>query len=429
MTRAAVLGAFAVWITCAAIRWYTPTPLAHDEARYALATKDFVEGRPARWVYVPTGMIAVGAPGMLAGGSDRALRVLPLLLGLGFLVAAWRAGCAIGGPETGAWTAAVVAGIGQLAQLQTDLLSDLPSAGCLLGAIAVLVHELRRDGGPSWRILWAAPLCAAAMYLRYGSCVVIVMIAVATLVMRRPDARSVRRMLATVALFGVLMVPHAAQALATTGSPFGIVLESASVPPRGGAYAAYFGHPIEYLGIVPTLLGLAALAGAWRDRWRLYAFALGLADILVLAHLGPAETRYVTVGIVLLVIAGVATLRDVIVRVPIAAAVAVGVTWAIALVHVGHHGELRVASMRATLVAVRAIAADAHGRPCEVLGRHALQIEWYSHCRQIEELPGTTGLVYAVRDNTGGPWQPAELPGTRIVDQPGLVEVTRLAAP
>lgn len=425
MSRAAVLGAFAVWITCAAIRWYTPTPLAHDEARYALATKDFIESRPARWVYVSSGMLAVGAPGILAGGSDRALRVLPLLLGLGFLVAAWRAGCAIGGPETGAWTAAVVVGIGQLAQLQSDLLSDLPSAGCLLGAIAVLVHELRRDGGPTWRILWAAPLCAAAMYLRYGSCVVIVMIAVATLVMRRPD----RKMLATVALFGLLMVPHAVQAIAGTGSPFGIVLESAGVPTRGGAYAAYFGRPIEFFGIVTTLLGLVALAGAWRDRWRLYALVLGVGDILVLAHLSTAQTRYVTVGIVLLVIAGIATLRDVIARVPIAAALVVGITWVIALLHVGHHGELRVASMRATLIAVPAITADAHGRPCEVLGRHALQIEWYSHCRQIEELPGKTGLVYAVRDNTGGPWQPAELPGTRIVDQPGLVEVTRLAAP
>jgi len=430
VTRAVVLGAFAVWITCAAIRWCTPTPLAHDEAHYALATKDFLDGRPARWFYVSTGMVAVGAPGMLAGGSDRGLRVLPLLLGLGFLAAAWRAGCAIGGRETGAWTAAVIAGTGQLAQFQASLMNDLPSAGCMLAAIAVLVHELRREGGPSWRILWAAPLCAVAMYLRYASCVVIAMIAVATFVIRRPDARSARRMLATVALFGLLMVPHAVQALSSTGSPFGIVLDSADVPPRGGAYAAYFGHPIEFFGLLATLLAFVALAGAWRDRWRLYAFALGLADVLVLAHLSTAHTRYVTIGVVLIVIAGVATLRDLIARAPIPAAVAVAIPWVIALVHVGHHGDLRVAGMQGTLIAAPAIAADAHGRPCEVLARHALQIEWYSGCRQIETLGDRkTSLVYAVRDTTGGPWQPAELPGTRIVDRPGLVDVTRLAAP
>ena len=58
--------AFAVWTACGAIRFVRPAPLEHDEARYALSARGRLAGEQ-RWLYVPLGMDALGAPPFVMG--------------------------------------------------------------------------------------------------------------------------------------------------------------------------------------------------------------------------------------------------------------------------------------------------------------------------------------------------------------------------
>jgi hypothetical protein len=66
MTRALVLGSFAVWTACGVIRFVRPAPLEHDEARYALSARGRLAGEH-RWFYVPLGMDALGAAPFVVG--------------------------------------------------------------------------------------------------------------------------------------------------------------------------------------------------------------------------------------------------------------------------------------------------------------------------------------------------------------------------
>jgi hypothetical protein len=415
--KALVVAAFAVWIACGAIRWVASPPLAHDEAHYALAARDRLAGDPPRWVYVSIGAEAIAMPGILAGGSERALRVLPMLLGLAFLFAAWRAAAVLGDETSAAWTVAVLAGTTPLTRFQIDLMSDLPSAACLLGTIAILVDELRRPGGPRWRIVAAAPLAAAALYIRYGSCVPLAMIAVATLAFARID----RKLVVTGVAFAALVVrPSVVRTL----------LVSSTVPPRGGGVSGYAAHPLAYFGALATCLFVLAVAFGWRERWRLYATVLGVADIVVLGIETHAHTRYVALGIALLVAAGCAAACDLVRkrRALIAGAlIAVTASW-IGALHAAFTARAhRIAGMRGTLAAAAAIDRDAAGRRCTVIGRHSTQLEWYSGCRAAYE---PDGLTYVVRDDTGGPDQPelSAYTGTPLLHTQN-VDVIRVSAP
>jgi hypothetical protein len=410
-----VAGAFAVWASCAVIRWVLVPPLSHDEAHYALASRDLLAGDPPRWIYMSIGTQLIAAPGIAAGGSERALRVLPVLLGLVFLGCAWRAASALGGDAAAAWTIAVLAGTTPVTRFQSDLMSDMPSAACLLAAIALLVTELRREGGPRWRIAAAGPLGAAALYLRYGSVVPLAIIGVATLLFGK-----VRKQLVVAAVaFAVCLRPSLVHTL----------LVSATVPPSDSGLTAYAAHPVNYLGMLATLLAVIAIAGAWRDRWWLYAAVIGVADIVALGVETQAQSRYILLGIVLLVAAGTAVAHDVAKRAPravtLVCAMAVVASWVAALSSAWHARDHRIAGMADTLAAADAIHRDAHGRPCTVVGRHTTQLEWYSGCRIAYEI---AGLAYVVRDDTGGPDQPAPVRGTVILHTPH-VDVTRAATP
>src|SRR5204862_181833 len=80
----------------------------------------------------------------------------------------------------------------------------------LLAGTAVIVAEVTREDGPRRRTLLAAPLLAAALYLRYASCVPIALLGAASLGF---GLRSIRRrpwpIAATAALFLARRVPPA----------------------------------------------------------------------------------------------------------------------------------------------------------------------------------------------------------------------------
>ena len=348
---------------------------------------------------------------------EDALHVLPALLGLAFIASAWLAALRVADRETAAWTIAVVAGTTPLVRFNVELMSDLPSAACMLAMVAVLARELRDR--PRWWLCACAPLAIAAIYVRYGSCVPVALIGATALAFgwraigRHPWPALVT---AVAIVLAVLPLRHT-------------LLISAGVPPATKGLGHYIRHPVWFFGaLAPPLMALSLTA---RDHWRRFAVVIGAGDIVALGLETAAQTRYVVVGLVLLVAAGIAELRDRVMRtqhrrqIGIACAIAVAASWVVALAAAYTQRPRRNRGMATTLAAAAAIRHDDHGMPCELIARHGTQLEWYTGCRSV--LAATPGArTYIVRDDTGGPGQPPPIPGARILATPH-VEVTRLA--
>ncbi|MBV8761606.1 MAG: glycosyltransferase family 39 protein [Deltaproteobacteria bacterium] len=347
---------------------------------------------------------------------EEALHLVPALLGVAFIAASWFVALRLGGRDAAAWTIAVVVGTTPLVRFDVELMSDLPSTACMLAIVAVLVRELRDR--PSWRITVCAPLAIAAVYIRYGSCLPVALIGAAAFafgaraIVRRPGPP-----LVTAGLVAAAIVPLRAT-----------LAYSARVPPATPGLVHYVTRAYWYFGaLAPPLMMLALIA---RDRWRRFAVVIGVADIVALGIETAAQTRYVVLGLVLLVAVGVAEARDRIMRsrhrrmLGIAAGVAVGTMWLVALAAAYTARERRHAGMAPTLAAAAAIRHDAHGEPCDVIGRHFTQLEWYSGCRAVHA--ATPGIrTYVVRDDTGGPGQPEPVTGIPILAT-SHVQVTRV---
>src|SRR6266550_7883555 len=94
------------WILIALLSLLCSPPLGHDEAQYAVAAR----ADESPWLYLSPGTVAIARIGILLGGSDWALRLLPIVLGSGVVVAAWLLGRVAFDERVGAWSAAVVAG-------------------------------------------------------------------------------------------------------------------------------------------------------------------------------------------------------------------------------------------------------------------------------------------------------------------------------
>lgn len=439
----------ATWLAAAVIVWLAAPPLGHDEARYAIAAQDMLDGAPARWAYSSVGMNAIALPGVLAGGGELALRFLPTVLGLAFVLAAARLARGALGDATAAWTVAVIAGSFSIVRRAAELLSDLPATACLLAGTAIVVTELTREPAPRRRLVLAAPWLAAAFYLRYGSALAIVPIGGAALlvgwraVLRRPWIA-----LATVALFALLLVPHLLAALAATGSPLGMLRASSELidsVQTGRSIVTYAtSNPFTYYGILTTPVMLAGLAAIrrGRDRRVLLLWLIAVGDIVALGMTPIPQPRYIFFGIVLLVTLGTDEIyRWVIARPPATrrvlggcAAGAIAISWIIVLVGMCQLEDKRLENMRGTLAAVTAIRDDAGGAPCEVIARHSTQLQWYTGCAAVHRADLETlsrRRVYLVREPSV-PLQPelAGRPGVprAILDRPEAI-VTRYDPP
>jgi hypothetical protein len=409
--RAVALVAALAWLVIAISTWAQAAPLGHDEAQYALAGQDALAGLPHRWFYVSRGMDAVSIPGLWLGGGERALRLLPMLCGVGFVGALWLVARRTVGPRSAAWGLAAVVGTRALARRSTDLLSDMPAAACLAAALAIIVDEIDREEGPRWRLVLVAPLLAAAFYVRYGSVVPIAVIVVASLAV---GARALRKRpspaLLTAALFLVLLVPDFVWAHRETGSPLGILLASRSVPHQAHVYEGLVtyvtSNPLQYYGVAAAFAMLAGLASVHRaDRRRLLVWLVATGSLVGIGLTTHAQSRYIMLSIGLYSLLGadwiVRRVEPVIWhmrRILIAACVGlVVVAWALVALRQLDSGDYRRTTMRTTLVASSIMKRDAAGRPCEVVGYNSTQLEWYSGCRHVPAVP-TGELVYVVRD-------------------------------
>lgn len=371
--------------------------LGHDEARYALSARDWIAGHAVRWNYVPYGMNLIAAPGVAAGGGPHALRAVSVVLGIGFVLAAAHLARRVASARTAAWLVATLAGTASIVKRSGELLSDLPAALFLVLAITLLVEEIdRTDDGPRWRIVAVAPLLAAAFYVRYGTCIPIAMIGVAAVAVGwRTIAARPAPAIATVALLAVLLVPHVAMSIRLTGSALGIVREGSTLMGAGFASSLVTyttSNPFTYFGLTAPVLVAGVLSIVRiRDRRRGLVWAIAILDILALGLVPLAAVRFLVVGLALLALLGIDAIeRAVAVRSPrvrgwVAALAAVALVAAWVESDLAAYLLATTARTRAarTVLAADAIRRDAAGAPCEVLGRHTTQLEWYSGCETV----------------------------------------------
>ncbi|HEX7835973.1 MAG TPA: hypothetical protein VF469_00855, partial [Kofleriaceae bacterium] len=300
-------------------------------------------------------------------------------------VAAFALGRAAFSARTGAWAAALVAGAHPMVMRSAQLLSDLPAAACLVGGIAILVGELDRDSGPRWRMVAAAPLLAAAFYLRYGSAPVIALaIATACLMWWRAVVTRPIRVLATLAALAALLIPHLLRSIAVTGTPLGILEVSGGMPRRayvGEGLVTYLtSNPLAFYGALIAPVMVAGLLGLVRARrkapWYLAIVALGQITALGLSSHG--QPRYVYAATVLLVVLGTGAVAR-LGRPGLALAAVVAAWLGVAVATVA---TCRIEDgLRAPILhAAEAIRADAGDRPCAVVAAIAPQFTWYSRC-------------------------------------------------
>ena len=394
--------ALAAWLAVALLALIAGPPLGHDEAAYAISAR----GDAPAWNYRSSGMIWIARVGLALGGSDIALRFLPLILGAGVIVATFALGRAAFDARTGAWAAAVIAGAHHLASHSAELIGDLPATACLLGGVAVVIGELERER-PRWRLVAAAPLFAAAFYVRYGSAPVIAMIAVLSLILY-PKQLVRPQIFVTAVVFAGCLVPHVAHSIAATGSPLGILTVSAGMPRRayvGEGLVTYLtSDPFVFYGAIVAPVMLAALAGLVVvrpiRRPQVFVIALALGQLVSLGIQSHAQPRYIFFATALLVIAGVDAIRRYVTRAEWLAPVACGLAWlglAIAIVPFQHY----IARLRAPLYAAAgAIESDDHGRRCAIAANVVPQLMWATGCEVI---------VAHSAPNVEAPWPAVEV--------------------
>ena len=446
LTRLVLVIGLGVWIVNALILLLGAAPLNPDEAQYAIAARDMIAGSEPRWFYLSRGMNVVASVGILAGESELALRIVPFVLGIGFVLAVWQLARTTFGSATAAWVVAVVAGTRSFVRLSVELLSDLPATTHLLAAMAVIAAELPRDEGPRWRVVIAAPLLAAAFYLRYASCVPIAIIGVSWVALGwRGIVRRPAPVIATAALFLVLFVPHAIMADHATGSPLGILLESRLVPANeyaGKGLVTYFTtNPFAYYGRLTPPIMIIGLLVLRRDRRVVFLWIVAAVSTIAIGFMSDAQVRYVMLGTALLTMLGVDVIRRWIVARPrrfreVLVACATAATVLACLLMVRDQRRIpggRVKRMTSTLAAAAAIRQDAAGRACHVVANYFTQVAWYGHCPSARYSPSDAiahGELSYVVDDPGAPWRPdfQELPGQprMILDVPGVIRVARL---
>jgi 4-amino-4-deoxy-L-arabinose transferase-like glycosyltransferase len=426
------------WLAVAFLRWLAAPPLGHDESQYAIAARDWLAGDPPRWFYLSRGMTVVAAPGIWLGGSELVLRLTPMVLGVGFVLATYLVGRRSVGATSAAWALLVLASSRNVVRWSTDLLSDIPAAALLLAGFAVLLDEVDREDGPRWRVILAAPLLATALYVRYGSAVYIAVIVTASLAVgARTLVRRPLPVIATAGLFLVLLVPHFMQAQAKLGSPLGILLASRAVPQQehlaDGLLTYLTSNPFRYYGtLTPFALVAGLLALRVRDRRRLLTWIVGVGSLVAMGLTTHGMLRYILLPVALLVLLGTDQIIRWLALVPrtprrvVSALIitALATVWLLLLRRQPHADDYRHHRMRGTLTAVDVITRDAAGAACVVVGYHYTQLEWYSRCRAplvLDEHAVTAGhergaKVYVVRDHTPAwveKWNPelARMPG------------------
>jgi 4-amino-4-deoxy-L-arabinose transferase-like glycosyltransferase len=410
LAEALVLGVIVVVFAISA--WdliAVPAPLFHDEAVYAVQGRAMVDETAPR-----TGVRGHRAPALAFAGAavqlvtdgERALRSVGLLAGVAALGAVWWVGRLAGGPVAGVLAAAAVATVPAVVESAAFFLTDLPAAAALLWCAGVLLFALagREEAHPA--LLAAAPLAAAAFYLRYGSVVPIaLLILVAGALWFRVLRRSLPTVVWTLGLGGALLVPHLVNAVRDYGTPWGRVQytseavgrfgEALDAPPAFVQYAEWFpgwlpGWPVAALvlaGVVLMVVALLREGLSAHARVLVFLVVPGALTMVVLAVGVHADERFTLFPFALAASAGAGALG----RLQVAgragvAALVVAVAMLPLLVTVADaHDQLRenrehsARNNKPIRDGARWIAARTEG-PCVTISSYEPQLTWYSGC-------------------------------------------------
>jgi hypothetical protein len=421
-----------------------PAPLGHDEAVYAAQARHWVAGTPGdAWGLHRAPLLPVlGAAVVNVSSTDLSLRLFGLVFGLGAVIGVWWFARSIVAPgiplmdedpraDVTHRIAAVIAGVaaaGVLASARPVVsaagfyLTDLPAAALLVATAGVLWHGLELRRVPSWEVVLAAPLAAAAFYMRFGSTLFITLLGLTAVVLWWPRIRRhPAPVLVAGLLFVVLLVPHMIGAIREFGTPWGQVLYTsglvADVMEEPGLPTYVQTFPSELAGRLAAVMmtiglvaGLAGLAvAAVRRRWgrpeRAWVLLLvpALVFTTVIGLRASADTRFLFAPVALLVTAGGVGCGRAVHWVARTA----GRAWAFAALGIMAAGMAAAATMVPGLMAegirsregmqrnndpirhLAQTAADRSDGACLIVSSYAPQSIWYSGCaaRAFADMP------------------------------------------
>jgi hypothetical protein len=383
-------------------------PFGHDEAVYLAEARSWSEGTPAnQWgIYRPIGMSALGWTMLQISDDERTVRLAGAVLGALALVATFLFFRSLGNRWIGVATATVVGASPLFLREASQFFNDVPTAGLLI-AVMWLIHIYYLRAGRDASIYLAAPLGAAAFYLRYGAIMPLAILAIVTyliliprLVARENDEPvNFKRLGKTILLFILLMIPHFLHSIIGTGNFLGILTLGSDAAGR-----AYLGQGlVTYIQWIPGNLGgwfleMAAtmtmlFVRTFRERYPALVWCgiVGIGTFIVTGLLVHAEARYVIFPLILLAGTGITMLSIIaaawsrvgagaLMAVLIIAAPAYGIT---------QHREIQsfFADREDSLLAHAysdahaAVLEDARGTPCVIWEAQFLpRAVWYTAC-------------------------------------------------
>lgn len=416
-------------------------PFGWDESVYASRSRSLVTDIPAAvWkIYRPPGLPVVGLLGGAFGFTDTSLRAVALVMSVLTLAGAWALARMLWGRLAAVIALLTLVGapivLDELVLFQTDL----PAAGLLLAMMLVLWHEFERRPAPTPLLLAAAPIAATAFYIRYGSIVAIGGVGLSAVLLWHGSLLRHRRLVGATVIFGAILVaPHVIEAVALTGSPFGIVTSASDQVNTSGPVAtaarylawlpAQLAHRLGFIVMAAGAIHVATIAfdairrreSTVDARRSLFLFVPAGVTAIGLVLTSHPEARYVMFPVILAIIAGAGAVAAAVgwLRVQPAFAtrqraldVAVLGGVVLAAVVVASVGARRIDTLERDGDRFRwwaevgtAIRADADG-PCTVATTLAPIIGWYSGCGATPFTPGgastlayggDAGPIYAV---------------------------------
>jgi hypothetical protein len=299
--------------------------LTWDEVVYASQAQSLVSDIPSVYwsSYRPPGLPLLGTLATIGGFSEISLRAITLGLGFMALAITWAVARQLWGRWAAVFTLLAAIGspvvLGELRQFH----NDLGSSGLLILLMGLLWDQFERRPAPTRLLLAAAPLAAAAFYLRYGTVLSLTAIGVVAIVLWAPSLwRHARLVALAVALGALLLAPHLLEAVRLTGSPTGMLTQGAAAATTGSPLRAIVQFarqlPLAIAGPVATIVmvmggvrAIVAVRDAWRRRgwttefrqhtWMLLtALLAGLGTVTV----GNPNPRYLVFPLLLGLISG-----------------------------------------------------------------------------------------------------------------------------
>jgi 4-amino-4-deoxy-L-arabinose transferase-like glycosyltransferase len=262
-------------------------------------------------------MPILGMPVLAFGLGEWALRASVLPLNLLALAALWGFARSVTGVRAAILATFTLATVPAFMARAAQYMNDGPSLGFVLLATWLVWTELEKES-PTRRLLWVAPLAAAAFYLRYGNAVSLAGIALAMVVIwPRQVLRNWRLVTTTAAIFLALLLPFFLLSSAVSDSPVGILFGAGKIAGREylgqglGEYIRWFPNKLAgRLGAILMAAGLVAIVirirFARHGGHRLHACLAIIAGfhIIVLGLVSHAERRFAFLAVALLVLLG-----------------------------------------------------------------------------------------------------------------------------